>query len=400
MDNVVESIFGLSPAQIQQRQNVGMMTAANNYASQDPLQRAAASMFAGGGMLAGAGAQAAGMMTPDMQQAQMTEQALQGLDTSDPKAVFERASQIQDPRLKLRLVQMARQIQAEQSKQALEAAQATKALRENPNLATAEVGVKGKPGWVQLVIYDKTNPNAPYQEVGEPKETSAAMRLSVGGGESKQPLPYVDTDGKVKWGTISDARGKTPAAYDPETKQVIAASGAAGKNLGEASSTAQIDLPGAESLATKVTNDVNELLKHPGFSSSVGATLKPGFRFIDGTKEASFFKRLEQIKGGAFLDAYTMLKGGGSITEVEGTKATAARNRMDKSSSEPEFRAAAKDFIDAVNAGVAKLKAKAAMSPSPSSSTPSGIPSNAKLIGHSPDNREVYQTPDGKKWVK
>lgn len=124
MDNVVESIFGLSPAQIQQRQNVGMMTAANNYANQDPLQRAAASMFAGGGMLAGAGAQAAGMMTPEMQQAQMTENALQGLDTSDPKAVFERASQIQDPRLKLRLVQMARQVQAEQSKQAHDAAQA------------------------------------------------------------------------------------------------------------------------------------------------------------------------------------------------------------------------------------------------------------------------------------
>lgn len=122
MDNVVESIFGLSPAQIQQRQNVGMMTAANNYASQDPLQRAAASMFAGGGMLAGAGAQAAGMMTPEMQQAQMTEQALQGLDTSDPKAIFERAQQIQDPRLKFGLIKMGREIQAEKSKQALEAA--------------------------------------------------------------------------------------------------------------------------------------------------------------------------------------------------------------------------------------------------------------------------------------
>lgn len=107
MDNVVESIFGLSPAQIQQRQNVGMMTAANNYANQDPLQRAAASMFAGGGMLAGAVAQAAGMMTPDMQQAQMTEQALQGLDTNSSKAIFERASQVQDPFLKLRLSLMA-----------------------------------------------------------------------------------------------------------------------------------------------------------------------------------------------------------------------------------------------------------------------------------------------------
>lgn len=112
MDNVVESIFGLSPAQIQQRQNVGMMTAANNYASQDPLQRAAASMFAGGGMLAGAGAQAAGMMTPDMQDAQMRTQALQGLDTSSSQAIFERAAQIQDPRLKIGLIEMGKRAQA------------------------------------------------------------------------------------------------------------------------------------------------------------------------------------------------------------------------------------------------------------------------------------------------
>jgi len=122
MDNVVESIFGLSPAQIQQRQNVGMMTAANNYANQDPLQRAAASMFAGGGMLAGAGAQAAGMMTPDMQQAQMREQALHGLDTSSSQAIFERAAQIQDPRLKIGLIEMGKRAQAieiEARKQAL-----------------------------------------------------------------------------------------------------------------------------------------------------------------------------------------------------------------------------------------------------------------------------------------
>lgn len=122
MDNVVESIFGLSPAQIQQRQNVGMMTAANNYAGQDPLQRAAASMFAGGGMLAGAGAQAAGMMTPDMQDAQMRTQALQGLDTSSSQAIFERAAQIQDPRLKIGLIEMGKRAQAieiEARKQAL-----------------------------------------------------------------------------------------------------------------------------------------------------------------------------------------------------------------------------------------------------------------------------------------
>ncbi len=140
MDNVVESIFGLSPAQIQQRQNVGMMTAANNYAGQDPLQRAAASMFAGGGMLAGAGAQAAGMMTPDMQQAQMQQQATAGLDFNDPKAIYERASRIQDPRIRFGLTKMAQDRELELAKTAEQSTQA----QYNLHRANAEANPVGK----------------------------------------------------------------------------------------------------------------------------------------------------------------------------------------------------------------------------------------------------------------
>ena len=120
MDNVVESIFGLSPAQIQQRQNVGMMTAANNYASQDPLQRAAASMFAGGGMLAGAGAQAAGMMTPEMQQAQRTQAIMaSGGDLQTSAGLKAKAKQFADagdPQTAMRLLMLAQDREAKEAK--------------------------------------------------------------------------------------------------------------------------------------------------------------------------------------------------------------------------------------------------------------------------------------------
>ena len=120
MDNVVESIFGLSPAQIQQRQNVGMMTAANNYASQDPLQRAAASMFAGGGMLAGAGAQAAGMMTPEMQQAQRTQAIMaSGGDLQTSAGLKAKAKQFKDAgdqQIAMRLLMLAQDREAKEAK--------------------------------------------------------------------------------------------------------------------------------------------------------------------------------------------------------------------------------------------------------------------------------------------
>ncbi len=125
MDNVVESIFGLSPAQIQQRQNVGMMTAANNYASQDPLQRAAASMFAGGGMLAGAGAQAMGMVNPQMEQAKLTEAMMaQGGDLSTSQGLMAKSQQFaaagdQRTALKLALAGKAKQVEEEKAKLAI-----------------------------------------------------------------------------------------------------------------------------------------------------------------------------------------------------------------------------------------------------------------------------------------
>jgi hypothetical protein len=83
---------------------------------------------------------------------------------------------------------------------------------------------------------------------------------------------------------------------------------------------------------------------HPGFQGVVGATLMPGARLVQGTPEADFDAMLEQVLGGAFLEAYERLKGTGQITEIEGKKATQAITRMQRSVSESEFTQAAKEF--------------------------------------------------------
>ena len=83
---------------------------------------------------------------------------------------------------------------------------------------------------------------------------------------------------------------------------------------------------------------------HPGFEDVVGATWRPGARFISGTNAADFDAYLEQVEGGAFLEAYERLKGTGQITEAEGQKATRAITRMKRSVSEAEFVKAAREF--------------------------------------------------------
>jgi hypothetical protein len=413
-ESIVQGLFGLTPLQLQQQRRTQMDAAANAYAAQDPFQRATAGFYRAGGQIADIGAGMLGMQTPEMADAQRSQQIFAqsgGLETPEQiRAAASRFMNAGDNQRALLLVEYANQREKElqenaskQAEQVKNMALADKAMRENPNLATTEVGVEGKPGWTQVVLYDKTNPQAAPIPVGSPKQSAALTRISVGGGESRQPLAYVDPiTGQAVWGTIGDARGKPAAVYSPETKQIIATSAARGKELGEASGKAEVSSVSADATADLLKRQVNELLSHPGFESTVGATLLPGSRFVPGTDEAGFMSRFDQIKGGSFLKAYEILKGGGQITEIEGKKATDAMNRMNISTSEKEFAAAAKDFVDAYDAGFAKLKKQASLGGNTAPKEMSALPPPSQLVGKTVRDTitGIRYKSDGTKWVK
>jgi hypothetical protein len=97
---------------------------------------------------------------------------------------------------------------------------------------------------------------------------------------------------------------------------------------------------------------------HPGFTGTVGMTFAPGMRFVPGTPEADFQGMLDQVKGGAFLEAYERLKGTGQITEIEGKKATDAITRMSTAISENEFMQAAKELREVIQAGIDRTNSR------------------------------------------
>lgn len=193
--DIVSGLFGMSPADVKRQQYEDMVKRSYQYGQMEPLQRASMGMYQAGAGLADVGGGLLGIKNPQIEEAKMTEAALTGLDISDPKSIAQRAQQIQDPRLKMKLMMLAQQKMAEKQKMLAdqstvtlnearaekELALAEKALRENPNLATAEVGIEGRPGWTQMVLYDKTNPKSNPIPIGAPKQSAAAMRIQVGG---------------------------------------------------------------------------------------------------------------------------------------------------------------------------------------------------------------------------
>ncbi|MEP9354878.1 hypothetical protein ABLE93_14915 [Xanthobacter sp. KR7-65] len=154
---------------------------------------------------------------------------------------------------------------------------------------------------------------------------------------------------------------------DPVTRQPIGqvpknvAGAAQQKALGTASGEAQAQLPGAEGMAGQIGKHIDELANDPYLPNMLGplASRMPNVSADAARVQA----RMDQLKGGVFLQGYQMLKGGGAITEVEGLKAENAMARLSAAQNLQDYRAALADFRDALSTGLAKLRSQASMVP-------------------------------------
>jgi hypothetical protein len=157
------------------------------------------------------------------------------------------------------------------------------------------------------------------------------------------PVPVIDKSGNtvLMQGREAVQTGATPAT--PAT---------------EARASAVRALPATISQAKDALNLINRMVgtpdgkskPHKGFEGAVGAGM--GMRFIPGTSARDFQAMHEQITGGAFMQAFETLKGGGQITEKEGEKATAAITRMSLATSEKEYMVAAREFQEVIRRGI------------------------------------------------
>ena len=87
---------------------------------------------------------------------------------------------------------------------------------------------------------------------------------------------------------------------------------------------------------------IDELLYDPDLASGVG--IKSVLSIVPETKAVELKSKIDQIKGDVFLRAYEGLRGGGQITELESTKASQSKERLDPKLSVDAFRKALLDL--------------------------------------------------------
>lgn len=179
---------------------------------------------------------------------------------------------------------------------------------------------------------DKDSPTFGQRVLGQLGKDNKFHRTDMGG---VQPIDPVQMQGD-KTGVTVDA--KTAAA-------------------------ARAALPGLER-AAEIAYDAIDLVTtdEKGLGEQFGNILgvpQRNLPVLPGSSLGNWQANFAQAKGQSFLQAREMLKGGGPITDYEGQKADAAFSRMETAAAlgdKENFLLAAKDFKEAIDSGVTKLR--------------------------------------------
>ena len=98
---------------------------------------------------------------------------------------------------------------------------------------------------------------------------------------------------------------------------------------------------------SRMVDQIDALLYDPALGNALGIEgffRRPAAELGLDSDTARVKARIDQIKGGVFLQAFDALKGGGQITELEGQKAEAAMGRLGTSQSLEDYQEALKEL--------------------------------------------------------
>lgn len=251
-----------------------------------------------------------------------------------------------------------------------------------PNMAEEESEYGLNPIWVM----DPTTKKPRLMVTSKSGETKF---LDLQGTEPVSPLKSVDTGTGTE---LVDARTAQTVKTVDKNLAGVEQQKVEGKTLGEN----RAGLPDAVAKADQAIKDIDDALTHPGLEGATG--WQSAFPTLPGTSSADFEAKLAKLQGGAFLEAFESLKGGGQITEVEGNKATQAIAVLTTSQSDKQLREALRDLREVISKGKQRAALKAGAQPD-TAGQPVRIGPDGQGYDQLPPGAQ-YIAPDGSTRVK
>lgn len=221
----------------------------------------------------------------------------------------------------------------------------------------------------------------PYASQAKPPASIAEYNLYreqalAGGQEPMSFEKYKEKFGGSQFVTLADGTvvqasrafggNNTQQVVSPEDAADATTRSAVNKATSGEQASATTLLPEKKLVFDRALSDLDRLRSHPGRAGAQGVkSASSGFGLlpkpIAGSPEADFNALRQKAAGGAFLEAYQQLKGGGPITDREGEAALAAITILgDPDISEAEQLRALDDYEKAITDGFAKLERQAA----------------------------------------
>ena len=267
---------------------------------------------------------ALGQEDPQVAKARKVQELMQGLEPDDPESYFEGSKRLNA---------------AGMTQEALKMGQMGNDLLNKQKSADAKGRGRGDYWTLEsFVDAEGTTVKVPYNHRTNTYDWSGQKALGTNG-------KLIDPKDPKNKARIKDAEKRAEITAKEETD-------------------AKIALPAIKSDANYLSSIIDQVTGHEAFVDVVGApSLGKLAQYVSGTPEADFKALQEQVGGKTFMQAYKTLKGGGQITEIEGTKATDAIQRMKTSSSEKAYLAAANDFKNEIQRFVRLSEIRAGMSP-------------------------------------
>lgn len=217
--------------------------------------------------------------------------------------------------------------------------------------------------------------------------------------QTNQGIVQIDRKGNVRVATGPNGQPLMPTTLDASGQAAVTGAKKEAEENAKRQAAAKAELPKLEAGISTIERVLNSIENHPGKNRAVGAYMGQVAPSLLGPDAVDFTRKLEQLQGNLFLQAYDQLRGGGQITEVEGAKAEAAMANMSRAQSVEQFNAAVKEFREVVQA--ARQRARNAAKgiyddAAPQSAQPAAAPPGGVLSPAQPAAQPSQGAPTGR----